>query len=177
MQPQVTEDFVSNKLIRAQRSVKCVTTAILDSCSFRISRSPWTGLLSFIRSSLEMSQTCSAKKKKKEQRSGGSGGGRKDLPSWGIHHLLLPFFLAFVWCCRAPSTTVLLSEYFRALKMLQSVKVWKLVYRKVEDWSIPSHFLSSLGSQLKEVLKPAPLLSDTLQQGFSNVGPGSAASA
>lgn len=48
-----------------------------------------------------------------------------------------------------PGTTVLFTEYFRALKYLQSVKVWKLFYCKVEAWSIPSHFLSSLGSQLR----------------------------
>ena len=75
MQAQVTEDFVSNKLIKAQRSVKCVTTATLDSYSFSISRSPWTSAQFYQVIFGGVSNVLSKKKKKKN---GGLEGRRKE---------------------------------------------------------------------------------------------------
>ena len=101
-----------------------------------------------------VSNVLSKKKKKKEQRTGGKEGGREERSSIMRHPP--PSSTLFSGLCLVlqgtkllRGTTVLLSEYFRALKMLQSVKVWKLFYRKVEDWSIPSHFLSSLIIELR----------------------------
>ena len=102
-----------------------------------------------------VSNVLSKKKKRKRNRGlEGRRGGREERSSIMRHPP--PSSTLFSGLCLVlqgtkllRGTTVLLSEYFRALKMLQSVKVWKLFYRKVEDWSIPSHFLSSLGSQLR----------------------------
>ena len=99
-----------------------------------------------------VSNVLSKKKEKgtEDWREGG-GAGRKIFHYEASTTFFYPFFwpLVLQGTKLLRGTTVLLSEYFRALKMLQSVKVWKLFYRKVEDWSIPSHFLSSLGSQLR----------------------------
>ena len=106
---------------------------------------------------------CSAKKKRMEDwREGGKKNINNKLGSGGqgerastVGHLPPSSTLSSGLCLALQGTklltgtTVLSSEYFRALKMLQSVKVWKLFYSKVEDWNIPSHFLSSLGSQLR----------------------------
>ena len=85
-----------------------------------------------------VSNVLSKKKKKKEQRTGGKEGGREERSSIMRHPP--PSSTLFSGLCLVlqgtkllRGTTVLLSEYFRALKMLQSVKVWKLFYCKVED--------------------------------------------
>lgn len=63
-----------------------------------------------------------------------------------------------------PGTTVLFTEYFTEL--LSIFKVSKFGNSSIAKWK-PEHtkLFSSLGSQLRRHLKPAPLLSDTHSQG------------
>lgn len=132
MQAQVTEDFVSNKLIKAQRSVKCVTTATLDSYSFSISRSPWTSAQFYQVIFGGVSNVLSKKKKKRTEdwREGGKKNIKNKLGSGGqgerasiVGHpppstLSSGLCLVLQGTKLLTGTTVLSSEYFRALKML-----------------------------------------------------------
>lgn len=104
-------------------TLKCVTTAT-GLLLIQNLKSPWTGLLSVIRSSLEVSRVLS-----KKIRDGGLEGGWEWERSSLMRHPPPSSTLSSGLCLVLqgtklfPGTTVLFTEYFRALKYLQSVKV------------------------------------------------------